>query len=87
MQLLGPLYVISNPPHQILIDPADLDDLRVAVRHAVEATALDPAKVEHAAVHRAGPDVFGIDHVVHPSRVSDLRGQDSSRRTGDISRR
>jgi hypothetical protein len=50
MQLLGPLYVISNLPHQVLIDPADLDDLRVAVRHAVEATTLVPAKVEHAAV-------------------------------------
>lgn len=76
MQLLGPLYVISNPPHQVLIDPADLDDLRVAVRHAVDATALYPAKVDTCAV-RYGPFSFAFQSVarqdVRPHWAGTLR--------------
>lgn len=63
MQIIGPVYVISLPPHQVLIDPADLDDLRIAVRHAASATTLDPAKVEHAAV-RYGPFSFSFRAVI-----------------------
>lgn len=62
MELLGPVYVISMPPHQMLIQPENLYELCVAVRQAIWETDFDPHKVGSIDL-KHGPFAFAFASV------------------------